>query len=222
MKRTIYVAGVNRKHLAAAASSCRFWLLSVTLIRKRGGEIPDWLRPYHADPERRFRFDPGTFSEGPVSYQTYRLFLDRWCRPQDDYLQYDEIGDPEATAWYLKDMRRRGYDPIPVLQPGGDTILLREPKVAIGGLLSLREEVRMLYLDRLLHGPNKPAGEVQLLGIGKQDWYERYDVATSGDCTSWIPRSEWNRRKSIEQWMEHFGEVEIPHAPLMTLQQSLF
>jgi hypothetical protein len=34
VKQIIYVAGMNRKHLAEQASSVPFWLLSATLLRK--------------------------------------------------------------------------------------------------------------------------------------------------------------------------------------------
>lgn len=220
MKRTIYVAGVNRKHLAAAAAVCPYWLLSVTLLIKQGLSLPEWLLPYLKD--RHLLYDPGTFSDGAVSYQTYRRFLEKWLRKNDTYLQYDEVGDPEATAWYLQDMRRRGFKPIPVLQPGGDLELLKEPHLALGGLVRMDDVARSVYLDRLLHGERKPEGKVHLLGIGKHEVYERYGAATHGDCTSWIPRSEWNRRKSIAEWMRGFGEVDIAYRPPEGTQMELW
>lgn len=214
MKRCIYVAGVNRKHLAAAANDCPYWLLSVTLLRK----CPSWLGGYLQN--RRVIWDPGTFSEDAIAYHRYRAYLDRYARGQDEYLQYDEIGDPEATEWYLKDMRRRGYDPVPILQPGGTVTLLHEKRVAIGGLVKLSEANRKHYLDDLFYN-HEVAARVHLLGMCRVEWFEPYRAVFSGDSTTWIPRSEWNRRKTIAEWMEEYGEQWIPHIPRSSTQICL-
>jgi hypothetical protein len=214
MKRIIYVAGVNRKHLAAAADECPYWLLSVTLLRK----YPSWLAQYLIG--RTVIWDPGTFSEDAVAYHRYRSYLDRYARSQDEYLQYDEIGDPEATAWYLQDMRRRGYDPVPILQPGGNIELLQEKRLAIGGLVRLSEEQRRHYLDDIFYNHTVTA-RVHLLGMGRAEWFEPYKTAVSGDNTSWIPRSEWNRRKTVSEWMQEYGEQWIPYRPRRATQIQL-
>src|SRR5690606_38940670 len=86
LKRLIYVAGVNRKHLAVAAQSVPAWLLSATLVRK----YPSWLEQYMTR-SRAVRWDPGTFSDDAISYKGYRDFLHRHAKPWHDYLQYDEI-----------------------------------------------------------------------------------------------------------------------------------
>jgi hypothetical protein len=214
MKRFIYVAGVNRKHLAAAANECPYWLLSVTLLRK----YPSWLTGYLQ--RRTVIWDPGTFSEDAVAYHRYRSYLDRYARSQDEYLQYDEIGDPEATAWYLQDMRRRGYNPIPVLQPGGDVQLLQEKRVAIGGTVPMTAEQRRAYLDHLFYDHDVRAS-VHILGMWRPEWFEPYAQAVSGDSTTWIPRSEYNRRKTIEEWLQGYGEQWIPFKPRTELQMRM-
>jgi hypothetical protein len=144
MVRTIYIAGVNRKHLAEAANTVPYWLLSATLLRN----YPSWLAMRLKG--RKVRWDPGTFSEDSISYTKYRLMIDRYFRSADDYLQYDEIGDEEATAWYLRDMRKRGYKPIPVLQGKSYHLLRAEPLVAIGGLVGMQDDERKRYLDEIL------------------------------------------------------------------------
>lgn len=48
MKRLIYMAVINRKHLAAAAQGVPYWLLSATLLRK----YPDWIEPYMTKKEQ--------------------------------------------------------------------------------------------------------------------------------------------------------------------------
>lgn len=214
MLRHIYVAGVNRKHLAAAADVCPYWLLSVTLLRK----CPSWLAGYMQN--RTVIWDPGTFSEDAIAYHRYRAYLDRYARSQDEYLQYDEIGDPEATGWYLQDMRRRGYNPIPILQPGGNTGLLQEKRVALGGLVKLPKTSRTEYLDSLFYN-HEVTARVHLLGMCRQQWFEPYGAALSGDSTTWIPRSEWNRQKTVAEWMQEYGEQWIPHVPRRNTQIQL-
>ncbi|WP_247901901.1 hypothetical protein [Paenibacillus pabuli] len=215
VKRIIYVAGVNRKHLAEQASSVPYWLLSATLLRK----YPSWLEPYLR--HRTVIWDPGTFSEDCISYQGYRAYLDRHAKSRHVYMQYDEIGNPEATEWYLQDMRRRGYNPVPILQPGGDMSLLqRDGLVFIGGTVRMHDDQRMRYLDSLLLQPIR--ARVHLLGMMRHEWFEPYSRAFQGDNTSWIPRSEWNRRKTVAEWMREYGEQWVPHRPRELIQMSLF
>lgn len=90
--RTIYFAGINRKHLASAADGVPYWLLSATLLRK----YPGWIESYMTR-QRLVRWDPGTFSKEAISYHAYRSFLHEHAKPWHSYLQYDEIGDAEAT-----------------------------------------------------------------------------------------------------------------------------
>lgn len=214
MNRIIYVAGVNRKHLAEQASSVPYWLLSVTLLRK----YPDWLAQ-HLN-KRVVMWDPGTFTEDSVSYSYYRTYIDRYMRSQDQYLQYDEIGDPEATAWYLQDMRRRGYRPMAIMQGNAFHLLQSEPMLAIGGLVMMQDEERKRYLDSIFYD-QKPSARIHLLGMMKHEWFEPYQLAVQGDNTSWIPRSEWNRRKSIEEWMEEYGEQWIPYQSREFVQMAM-
>lgn len=215
MERIIYVAGVNRKHLAEQASSVPYWLLSATLLRK----YPSWLEPYMRN--RAVIWDPGTFTEDCISYQGYRAYIDRHAKSKHMYMQYDEIGNPEATAWYLQDMRRRGYNPVPILQPGGDTRLLQtEQLVFIGGTVRMSEEERIRYLDGLLCGPVR--ARVHLLGMMLPKWFAPYNAAVQGDNTSWIPRSEWNRRKTVAEWMQEYGKQWIPPEPRRSVQLALF
>jgi len=215
MKRTIYVAGINRKHLAVQASSIPYWLLSVTLLRK----YPSWLQQHLSN--RVVLWDPGTFSEDPVSYSYYRTYIDRYIRSIDQYFQYDEIGDSEASLWYLQDMRKRGYNPIPILQANSFHLLKSEKKIAIGGLVRLSNEDRIRYLDQIFYD-YKPSAEIHLLGMKNKEWFEPYAQAIQGDNTSWIPRSKWNRKKSIEAWMLEYGEQWIPYKERQLRQMTLF
>lgn len=215
MERIIYVAGVNRKHLAAATAEVPYWLLSATLLRK----YPSWLESYMTK-DRQIRWDPGTYSDDPISYQYYRKYLYLNAKPHHTYLQYDEIGDEEATAWYLRDMRRRGMSPIPVLQGRMFYLLRQEPIVAIGGLVPMNDDTRRRYLDEIFYD-HRPVGKVHLLGMIKKEWYAPYGEATDGDNSSWIPRDEWARKKSIDEWMQEYGEQWIPHVPRQFIQMSL-
>lgn len=201
---------------------CNYWLLSVTHVRTRRG-IPEQLRPYLRG--RKILWDPGTFSDEAISYLNYRRFIEAYVLPEHDYLQYDEIGDPEATEWYLKDMRRRGFNPIPILQPGSSPELFNEPRLAIGGVArpTWSHEQRIAYLDSLFYpetGPRK-VGWVHLLGLGSRDIFERYPAA-SGDATTWLPRQEPHRRRPISEWMKEYGEVDIPLRPPTQYQRRLF
>ncbi|MNC26573.1 hypothetical protein D3C75_747110 [compost metagenome] len=118
-------------------------------------------------------------------------------------------------------MRRRGYKPIPVLQPGGDAGLLqREELVCIGGLVRMSDTSRMHYLDKILNSDVN--AKVHLLGMIKEEWFSPYSCAFQGDNTSWIPRSEWNRRKSIEEWLKLYGERWIPYQPRDLIQLTMF
>lgn len=213
MNRTIYVAGVNRKHLGVQASGVHNWLLSCTLLRK----YPSWVDQYMG---RDVMWDPGTFSEDPISYSYFRHYIDRYCRSHHRYLQYDEIGDAEATEWYLKDMRRRGYKPIPILQGRAFHLLRQEPILAIGGLVKMEDEPRRRYLDEIFYD-HRPVGRIHLLGMIKHEWFAPYGEAIQGDNTSWIPRSEWNRQKSISQWMKEYGIQWIPHKPRELVQMAM-
>jgi hypothetical protein len=196
------MAGVNRKHLAAQADRCPYWLLSVTLLRK----YPNWLSNYLTN--RIIMWDPGTFSDDSVSYKYYLNYLDRYARSKDEFLQYDEIGDHEATSFYLKDMRRRGYKPIPILQPNGDLTLLKEKRIAIGGLVLMSKTNRKQYLNNLLN--KNVTANVHLLGMIGEKWFAPFNCSITGDSTTWIPRAEWNRKKSIDEWLMLYGEQWIP------------
>lgn len=209
LKRIIYVAGVNNWNRLQELSVCPYWLLSVTLIRRKNGGVSPKLLPYFN--RINILFDPGTFSYDSVSYLNYRRFLEEYAQPHHQYLQYDEIGDPEATAWYLQDMRRRGFNPIPILTPGGDPSMLSLPVVAVGGVAKMSRKQRFEYLDSLFYpnGVLRKTYRVHLLGLGHEDYFRRYP-ATSGDSTTWIPRQEPHRRKSIAEWMKSYGEQYIP------------
>lgn len=214
MKRIIYVAGVNRKHLAEQARNVPYWLLSATLLRK----YPSWIESYMRN--RVVIWDPGTFTDDCISYQGYRSYIDRNVKSRHQYMQYDEIGNPEATEWYLKDMRRRGYHPIPILQPGGNSEMLKtEELIFIGGLVPMDELSRMQYLDTILSTDTR--AKVHLLGMMKHEWFAPYLHAVQGDNTSWIPRSEWNRRKTIDEWMKEYGEQWIPYKPRDAIQMVM-
>ena len=214
MRRIIYAAGVNRKHLAVAIDNMPYWLLSATLLRK----YPSWLANYLN--RRIVLWDPGTFSEDCISYSYYRTFIDRYAKSHDQYLQYDEIGDPEATAWYLQDMRKRGYRPMPIMQGDAYHLLQSEPILAIGGLVRMSEHQRQMYLDDIFYN-HAPTAKIHLLGMLRHEWFAPYQQAVSGDNTSWIPRSEWNRSKSIEDWMKEYGEQWIPHNPRRLIQMMI-
>lgn len=216
INRLIYVAGVNRKHLAAAAQEVPAWLLSATLVRK----YPSWIEQYMTK-SRAVRWDPGTFSDDPISYATYRNYLYQHMKPHHTYLQYDEIGDPEATAYYLKDMRKRGMKPIPILQGNAFHLLRQEPHLAIGGLVRMSEQDRCDYLDEIFYD-HKPIGRIHLLGMLQHKYFGPYNKALEGDNTSWIPRDEWNRRKTISEWLKEYGEQWVQYKPRDLIQTKLF
>ncbi|WDL96387.1 hypothetical protein [Alicyclobacillus sp. ALC3] len=218
MQRRIYVAGINTRKLRDAADSVPYWLLSATLLRQKHG-LPSWLVSHLEN--RVLMWDPGTFTEDCISYHGYRAFIDRWARSRDEYLQYDEIGDPDATAFYLHDMRKRGYDPIPVLQPGGDASILSEPRAAIGGTVPMGADDRAAYLDELFyHSGVAITGRIHLLGMWRPEWFRPY-FAGSGDSTTWIPRAPYNRQMSIPEWLEQYGEQNIPYVRRDSIQQRL-
>jgi hypothetical protein len=182
-------------------------LLSAALMPKKGP--PTWLEPYLA---RKIRWDPGTFSAEARTYPHYREWLDRYVQSHHDYLSYDEIGgDPELNMAYLNDLRKRGYKPIPVYHKGMPDSLLREPRLAIGGLVAMSDAERLAYLDDLFYrdGELRITGEVHLLGVCQRRWFERYHAA-SGDSTTWIPRFPNGQAKTGEEWMTEYGEREIP------------
>lgn len=247
--RVIYAAGINRHHLAHIGAACDYWLLSASLVAtayRRTGGIGAWLLE-HGVLGRQVMWDPGTFVKGALSFVEYLRFLEAtlidhpdaasdWrlqygpvdpdeADPGEDYLAYDVPGDPDATARYLAEMRRLGFDPIPVLQRGMDPALLEtEPRVAIGGLVRLSPTERMAYLDGLLYPGGRRrriAGQVHLLGIAAERYFRRYPAA-SGDSSTWLPRGPWNQQQSMEQWLaEHYGARWIPYAPPQTLQMRL-
>lgn len=220
MRRIIYAAGVNTKRLAETASQCPYWLLSVSLLPKKGP--PAWLEPYLG---RNVLWDPGTFSVDARTYPHYREWLSRYVRPHHRYLSYDEIGgDPDLNMAYLQDLRRRGFNPIPVYHPGMPKSVLSAPRVAVGSLVGMQaDEVRQRHLDGLFYGEVnafRPDAEVHLLGMGKDSWFERYP-ATSGDSTTWIPRFPWNRETTTDEWMRRYGVQEIPLITPETVQRRL-
>lgn len=169
---------------------------------------------------RAVRWDPGTFSEDAISYRGYRDYIHRHAKPWHDYLQYDEIGDAEATAWYLQDMRRRGMNPIPILQGNAFHLLQTEQHIAIGGLVRMPDVARANYLDEVFY-QHKPACRIHLLGMMQHKWFAPYK-AVEGDNTSWIPRDEWNRRKSIDEWLIEYGEQWVQYQPREMYQMKLF
>ncbi|WP_379143564.1 hypothetical protein [Paenibacillus sp. sgz500992] len=111
--------------------------------------------------------------------------------------------------------------PVPILQPGGDESMLQtESLLFIGGLVPMNELSRMQYLDGLLSSSIR--AKLQLLGMMRHEWFAPYSAAILGDNTSWIPRSEWNRRKTPEEWMREYGEQWVLHQPRKTVQLTLF
>lgn len=80
------------------------------------------------------------------------------------------------------------------------------------------ESDRIRYLDGLLEHPIR--AKVHLLGMMAHKWFTPYSSVIQGDNTSWIPRSEWNRRKTVTEWMKEYGEQWIPHTPRKHYQTS--
>jgi hypothetical protein len=212
VKRIIYVAGINRKHLAAHMDKIPYWLLSATLLRK----YPAWIDLYMRN--RSVIWDPGTFSEDCISYQGYRSYIDRNVKSKQLYMQYDEIGNPEVTEWYLKDMRKRGYNPIPILQPNGNESMLKtERLVCIGGLVPMQPTQRVNYLDRIL--TNEVKAKVHLLGMIKHQWFSPYLNAVQGDNTTWVRGAAYKNNPDI---IKNYGEQWVPHKVNKILQLALF
>ncbi len=207
--RVIYVAGVNRKHLAEQADCCGYWLLSFGSLPKRW---PEWLDSYLQG--RMVLWDPGTFSPEPPTYERYLSLLHEHARPQDEALAYDVIGDGERTAWYLADMQRRGLAVVPVWQRGMGPELLSLPRCAVGGLVPRTPRQRVAVLRQLFWLPDgqlRPVGRVHLLGMGSYDLL-RQVPAYSGDSRSWLAPWAWNRSRTPEEWMSRYGEQEVPLA----------
>jgi hypothetical protein len=110
-------------------------------------------------------------------------------------------------------------NPIPVLQGDAFHLLRNEPIVAVGGLVFMNDEQRRRYLDEIFYD-HKPFGKIHLLGMIQHKWFEPY-LAAEGDNTSWIPRSEWNRKKSLEEWLREYGEQWVEYIPRDYVQMNL-
>ncbi|WP_252863425.1 hypothetical protein [Paenibacillus riograndensis] len=99
-------------------------------------------------------------------------------------------------------------------------MLQTESLLFIGGLVPMSELSRTQYLDNLLNSSVR--ARLHLLGMMRNEWFAPYSAAVQGDNTSWIPRSEWNRRKTPAEWMLEYGEQWVPHQPHKTVQLTLF
>lgn len=218
MHRLIYMAGVNAPNRYLLADRCSCWLLSVALVREGTSGLPLWLR--YAMAGRYVLWDCGAFSTSrePVRYHEYLTFLARHVTrlPSHEYLQFDVMGDPEATDWYYRDMLRRRYRPWKVIQPGGDTTCLyTESYAALGGLVGMKPTERRRHLDGVFYPEDgrRPTARIHLLGVSGTQWLERYP-ARSADSTNWLPYGPWNRRLTPEQWAtQHYGWQDVPYQP---------
>ncbi|MDN4090876.1 hypothetical protein [Paenibacillus polymyxa] len=144
-------------------------------------------------------------------YQSYLSYIDAHVLSQHSYLQYDDFRDPNATTWYLKDMRQRGYNPLPILQPGGNNMLLHtEDIVFMSGLLQMDDMERSVYLDKHLMVGIR--AKVHLLGIKDTHWFAPYAAAIQGDHSFRGDHSFWRHRR--ERSVE-FGEQWIPYSPTL-------
>ncbi|MGG1673993.1 hypothetical protein ACIFOE_25870 [Paenibacillus sp. NRS-1783] len=206
MKRTMYVSGLTTKSLAQQAQVIPYWLLSVAQLRS----YPEWLDPYVC--KRTVIWSPGTESERP-DYLGYLSYIDEHVMGQHTYLQYDDFRDPNATTWYLKDMRRRGYNPLPVLQPGGNSMLLHtEDLVFLSGLLEMDDMERSAYLDKHLMVGIR--AKVHLQGIKDANWFAPYAAAIQGDHGLTDNHSFWRLHRSERSG--EFGEQWIPYSPVLS------
>lgn len=206
MKRTIYVSGINTKSQAHQAQVIPFWLLSVAEMRT----YPKWLDLYVTN--RSVVWSAGGAEIERPDYWSYLSYIDEHVMGHHAYLQYDDFCNADATTWYLKDMRRRGYKPIPILQPGGNSMLLHfEDLVFMSGLPEMNDMERSAYLDKHLMVGIR--AKVHLLGINDARWFVPYSSAIQGDHRIIANHRFWGhhrRERSIK-----FGEQWIPYSPLL-------
>lgn len=205
IKRLYYVAGIDRPKYAEQWKDHKYWLLSVALVGSKRTGVKPWIEPYLKT--HKILFDPGVFSKGfSITLDEYIAFVKRYAVPYGhEYLQLDTIGNAEETERNLEAMRAAGLDPIPVLQTGGDPELLKEPRVAIGGLLLMGKARRCEYLKQLFAEPG--LGSIHLLGVTDAELVQ-YTTADTMDSTSWIPR---RGPKRARDWSNDYGERFIPY-----------
>jgi len=84
----------------------------------------------------------------------------------------------------------------------------------------MNEQERRNYLDEIFY-EHQPVAQIHLLRMMQHQWFEPYGKAVQGDNTSWIPRSKWNRKKTIDQWLLEC-EQWILHHPRELYQMKLF
>ncbi|QDA30237.1 hypothetical protein [Paenibacillus polymyxa] len=205
MKRTIYVSGLTTKSLAHQARVIPYWLLRVSELRR----YPEWLDPYVTN--RSVMWSAGSGIDRP-DYMGYLSYIDKHIIGRHAYLQYDDFRDPNATTWYLKDMRRRGYNPLPILQPGGNSMLLHsEDLVFLSGLLQMDDMERSDYLDKHLMVGIR--AKVHLLGIKDAPWFAPYAAAIQGDHSLRETHGFWRQR--CTERSDEFGEQWIPYSPML-------
>lgn len=212
---------MNREHNSEWADSCPLWLLSVTLNRRKNGLWPEWMMK-HITPERKIIFDAGFSEKNRVTFENYLQFIKDNARPQDEYLQYDIIGDPVETAKYLEIMLQRGFKPIPIFQKGGDREILHLPKVAIGGLVRLSEKERISRLDDIFF--NKGVGattETHALGMWRESFFNRYPL-NRGDSSEWIRNVVDKRRSNWQTPMSDYGVKDYEYKTKTMIQGCLF
>lgn len=208
-----------------------YWVLSITALRRKTErKFPEWVWRHATNQSLSIIWDPGTFADDAINYPTYRriamdVILSNW--PYHKLMQYDEVGDPEATIWYRHDLRRRGIPCLSVIQPGESNLdwMESEQEFFVGGLVPMTQQPDRLtaYLDGLFYpnGQRRAFGRVHLLGVG-QEWVMQRYPATSSDNTSFIKRVFVDKSKRLDDLIPLYGERDIPYVPPQSVQGRLF
>ena len=142
--------------------------------------VVDLLKKFPKN-DLRFVLDSGAFtawkSGNPIELDDYCTFLEKLPIKPWRYFTLDVIGDPDKTAVNFEKMLQRGFNPIPIYQPGEDIkafdyFYSKSDVVAIGGINGFRGKKRKGYI----HGAMKVANgrKVHLLGFTNMDYIKLY------------------------------------------------
>jgi len=137
----------------------------------------------------RLLIDSGAFTAWkagkPVQLHEYLRFLGDLPFEPWGYFVLDVIGDPVATRENFDEMRRQGFDPIPIFTRGEDLEELDRyyedhPRVALGGLVGTKGN------KGFVNGLMAKIGSrpCHWLGFNFRDWLAYYRP-DSADSSSW-------------------------------------
>lgn len=142
--------------------------------------------------ERKIKIflDSGAFQawkkEIQIDIKDYMDFVEENKDIIHTYSLYDVIGDPKKTEENYLKMKKEGFNPFPIYQPGMDPDMYQDQYVGLGGLvpLNFKQKVKLIKkysMKKHLH----------IFGVNNLELLRLFPQTQSADASSWLNGSKF-------------------------------